>query len=270
MFKSKKQQTTAAPSDRGVVIEDISKQLIPITGSRKLAVVLYNVISPDECVRLIQRADESGFDHALVQDDRGRQVLRQDIRNCGRCIIDDASLADAVYERILGALKGVPELEKKIMHAPWITSSSSSSSSPSPSSSSSSPSSSSSGREERDGNSPSVVTAVGLNERMRFLRYGPGHFFAPHQDLRYVRGPECGPKAGETSYVTVQLYLNDKFKGGVTRFLSGKDGRRHFNVTPKRGSVLIFDHDLVHEGSMVTDGIKYSVRTDIMFTTKNR
>ena len=95
MFKSKKHQTTAAPSDRGVVIEDISKQLIPITGSRKLAVVLHNVISPDECVRLIQRADESGFDHALVQDDRGRQVLRQDIRNCGRCIIDDASLADA-------------------------------------------------------------------------------------------------------------------------------------------------------------------------------
>ncbi len=119
-----------------------------------------------------------------------------------------------------------------------------------------------------DANSLSVVTAVGLNERMRFLRYGPGHFFAPHQDLRYVRGPECGPKAGEMSYVTVQLYLNDKFKGGVTRFLSGKDGKRHFNVTPKRGSVLIFDHDLVHEGSMVTDGIKYSVRTDIMFTTK--
>jgi hypothetical protein len=113
---------------------------------------------------------------------------------------------------------------------------------------------------------------VGLNERMRFLRYGPGHFFAPHQDLRYVRGPEFGPRAGETSYVTVQLYLNDKFKGGVTRFLSGggRHGKRHYNVTPERGSVLIFDHDLVHEGSIVTEGIKYSVRTDIMFTTKQR
>lgn len=235
--------------NRGVVVEDISKQLVPITGSCKLAVVLHNVITPEECDGLIQRAAKAGYDDALVQDANGKEVLRRDIRRCGRCIIDDPSLADDLYERIMKAVGELPELERKITRAPWIMPSSS--------------------------DDPNVVTAVGLNERMRFLRYKPGHFFAPHQDLRYVRGPEYGQRVGETSYVTVQLYLNDKFKGGITRFLSGGgggcgDGGRHYDVRPRRGSVLIFDHDLVHEGSVVTDGIKYSVRTDIMFTTKPR
>lgn len=41
-------------------------------------------------------------------------------------------------------------------------------------------------------------------------------------------------------------------------------------MTPKTGSVLIFDHDLLHEGSKVTSGIKYSVRSDIMYTPMRR
>jgi hypothetical protein len=32
-----------------------------------------------------------------------------------------------------------------------------------------------------------VWRAVGLNERLRFLRYHPGDYFAPHQDGRYSR-----------------------------------------------------------------------------------
>jgi len=146
----------------------------------------------------------------------------------------------------MNALRGT-EFEKKIMHAPWMTSNKTSSNILSSNSSHS--------------NNESI-TAVGLNERMRFLKYKPGHFFAPHQDIPYVRGPDCGAKAGEKSHITVQLYLNDKFKGGATRFLSGT---RHYDVVPKIGSALIFDHELLHEGSRVSGGIKYSVRTDIMF-----
>jgi len=99
-------------------------------------------------------------------------------------------------------------------------------------------------------------------------------FTAPHQDIQYTRGPEFGPKAGEASYITVQLYLNDKFKGGATRFLCGSvknpSKSRHYDVKPKVGSVLIFDHDILHEGSEVKNGTKYSVRTDIMYTSTDR
>lgn len=238
MFKKRLRSISVT---KPIVIEDLSKQLIPIMSSKPFAVVLHNLLSPEECANLIRRAEDEGFDDALVQGPDGKQILRQDIRSCGRCIIDDVGLADAIFIRIFNALRGT-ELEKKITHAPWTTASLSKSG-------------------ENVNNEP--ITAVGLNERMRFLKYQPGHFFAPHQDIRFVRGPDCGDKAGETSYITVQLYLNEKFKGGATRFLCGK---RHYDVKPKVGSVLIFDHDLLHEGSKVTGGIKYSVRTDIMFT----
>eukprot|EP01083_Nonionella_stella_P135680 412744_1 len=107
-----------------------------------------------------------------------------------------------------------------------------------------------------------------------YIIFRPGHFFAPHQDIQYTRGPEFGPKTGETSYITVQLYLNDNFKGGPTQFLCGSvqnPGKsRYYDVKPKVGSVLIFDHDILHEGSEVKNGTKYSVRTDIMFTSTER
>jgi hypothetical protein len=102
---------------------------------------------------------------------------------------------------------------------------------------------------------------------MRFLKYTKGHFFAPHQDIRFTRGPEFGERAGETSQITVQIYLNDKFKGGSTRFISGI---RYYDVQPRIGSALVFEHDLLHEGRMVTKGQKYSVRTDIMYNNPKK
>jgi len=242
MFK--KRQRSWFGKKQKITIEDISQELIPVLGRNVFAIVLRNVLSQEECGALISKCEDKGFDDALVQGPTGKQVLRQDIRACGRCIIDDVVLADGMYTRILNAVRGTKH-EEKIMHAPWTTALSSTSG--------------------NDGTSEEI-TAVGLNERLRFLKYGQGHFFAPHQDLRFVRGPECGEKAGETSHITVQLYLNEKFKGGATRFLCGK---RHYDVKPKIGSVLIFDHDILHEGSKVTGGIKYSVRTDIMFSPQS-
>lgn len=232
MFKKRQRRSSDA---KPLVVEDLSKSLIPIMGSKRFAFLLHNLLSPDECADLIQRAEHKGFDDALIQGPGGRQILDRKIRSCHRCIIDDVALADAIYARIIDAVRGT-ELEKKISNAPWVSA------------------------KRNDGK---TIEAVGLNERMRFIKYHPGHFFAPHQDLRYVRGPDCGDQAGETSHITVQLYLNEKFKGGTTRFLCGK---RHYDVKPRTGSVLIFDHDLLHEGSRVWGGVKYSVRTDIMFT----
>mmetsp|Transcript_28906 Transcript_28906/g.60154 ORF Transcript_28906/g.60154 Transcript_28906/m.60154 type:complete len:296 (-) Transcript_28906:44-931(-) len=251
MFKTRQKQKRGnrGPS-KEVVIDDISTKLIPIVGTKPFAIVLHNLLPPDVCAQLIQRAEDEGFDDALITGPGGKQILRPDIRSCYRCIIDDEDLSDAIYIRIMNALRGT-EFEKKIMHAPWMTSIKTRSNALS----------------SNSDHSDEPITAVGLNERMRFIKYEPGHFFARHQDIPYVRGPDCGAKAGERSCITVQLYLNDKFKGGTTRFLSGT---RHYDVVPKIGSALIFDHDLLHEGSRVSGGIKYSVRTDIMFAPSLR
>eukprot|EP01083_Nonionella_stella_P029538 81269_1 len=105
---------------------------------------------------------------------------------------------------------------------------------------------------------------ISFNERLRFLRYYKGEFMGPHFDGTYVRAN------GERSQLTFLLYLNDGFKGGNTTFLDTFDangkGRYAPNIT--QGMVVMFQHDLYHEGSMLEEGRKYIIRTDVMYTSK--
>ena len=41
-------------------------------------------------------------------------------------------------------------------------------------------------------------------------------------------------------------------------------------VTPREGTALIFNHDTLHEGLPVTAGVKYILRTDLMFHRVDR
>ena len=53
--------------------------------------------------------------------------------------------------------------------------------------------------------------------------------------------------------------------GGATAFLS-RDRKRRVDVNPQMGSVLIFQHEgLLHEGAEVKEGVKYTMRTDILY-----
>lgn len=106
---------------------------------------------------------------------------------------------------------------------------------------------------------------VELNERCRFLCYTPGQQFPPHCDGCFERA-EGHPQAGDFSFVTVQLYLNDvpRSHGGATTFLAA--GRP--NHQPEAGSVLLFSQDLMHEGSLVERGIKYTLRTEAMYSKR--
>ena len=61
------------------------------------------------------------------------------------------------------------------------------------------------------------------------------------------------------------------YKGGSTTFLQGVPARDHgrhpddvaFQSRP--GSVLVFQHDILHEGSLLKEGRKYTVRSDVMY-----
>lgn len=94
--------------------------------------------------------------------------------------------------------------------------------------------------------------AVGLNELFRFYKYQVGQEFKRHRDQSYVRSDI------EASYFTFMIYLNDNCIGGETTFTN-------LTIQPKQGTALIFFHDLEHEGSSVRQGIKYVLRTDIMY-----
>jgi len=96
--------------------------------------------------------------------------------------------------------------------------------------------------------------AVGANERLRCYRYAPGQRFAPHYDGAYFRS------ATERSLLTFLVYLNEGFTGGETSFLDF-----HENIRPKTGRALLFQHAILHEGCEVRAGVKYAVRSDIMY-----
>lgn len=98
--------------------------------------------------------------------------------------------------------------------------------------------------------------AIGLNERFRYYRYEPGQSFAPHYDGAYER------ENGERSEFTFLIYLNDDFEGGATTFF--KPGR--FHVVPQTGDLLIFRHPQLHEGAIVESGVKYVLRSDVMYS----
>ena len=106
---------------------------------------------------------------------------------------------------------------------------------------------------------------MSLNERLRFLRYDPGHKFEAHHDGEYWR-----PDGIERSYITVQLYLNEGFEGGSTTFIHPHKHWEKKEVVPKIGSVLVFEHAILHEGSALIEGRKYCVRTDVMYKPNKR
>jgi len=104
---------------------------------------------------------------------------------------------------------------------------------------------------------PGVVEGkrvIGLNERLRFYRYGAGQNFGPHTDGYYLRDN------GERSLLTMIIYLNSDYSGGEAFFLESER-----LIAPQAGTLLLFTHTLWHEGRAVTAGLKYIMRTDVMY-----
>ncbi|MBL8915994.1 MAG: 2OG-Fe(II) oxygenase [Archangium sp.] len=100
----------------------------------------------------------------------------------------------------------------------------------------------------------SELIPVGANERLRCYRYVPGQYFAPHFDGYFRR------ENGEESQLTLMVYLNECERGGHTVFHD-----LELDVKPVPGMALLFNHRLLHEGAEVLAGIKYAVRSDVMY-----
>ena len=99
------------------------------------------------------------------------------------------------------------------------------------------------------------MSLVGANERFRCYRYKPGMRFAPHVDGAFVRNDN------EFSCYTFMVYLNSDFEGGNTTFATEPE----VSIKPETGMGLLFQHPIIHEGSVVISGVKYVVRTDLIY-----
>lgn len=224
------------------------------------AVLIDDVFTRAECAELVKSAEETacdGWERAMINIGGGHQALYSDTRNCGRIIWDSQEVVDAVWDRI----SHLPEIQEilRLESVPQVV-----------------------------GYGPTkrgeVWNFTRPNERMRFLKYVGGEYFRPHCDGSYET-----PDRTERSYFTLHLYLNDagpppeqqlralpkedrkrmiksSLHGGATSFHS-YNMKEKLDVVPKAGQILIFQHrNLLHSGDDVVQGVKYTMRTDLMYT----
>ncbi|KAF7973626.1 hypothetical protein HWV62_14812 [Athelia sp. TMB] len=208
------------------------------------ATVLDNVLSPSECARLLRLAEASsptgGWSPAMLNVGAGHEMLATNFRFHDRIIWDSPEIVKRIWDRCLTA-DGIAEELGTIVNKPHIL-----------------------GFKAVEKGVKWRMTKV--NERMRFLRYGPGNFFKSHCDGSYRT-----PDGKQRTWYTLQLYLNDSLasggdlKGGATTFLSSDESRK-VAVEPKMGRVLLFQHaHLLHSGDEVTRGTKYTMRSDLLY-----
>lgn len=244
----------------------------PLNEYRNLyAVVIDDVLSQKECDELIRMAEMSvgahreeegpennGWRPAMVNAGRNHEVLALHYRNSDRIIWDNHEIVKRIFQRILqgeGMKEYLSILDGK-EYVPVV------------------------GDSAGYMGETWVITEQGPNERMRFLKYGPGQFFKEHCDGTYET-----PDGSQRSFYTLHLYLNDSaqalgipegsdqkdsngeeyLRGGATTFHS-VDLQRKLDIDPRAGRVLIFQHRrLLHSGDTVTAGTKYTMRSDLMY-----
>mmetsp|Transcript_24465 Transcript_24465/g.33729 ORF Transcript_24465/g.33729 Transcript_24465/m.33729 type:complete len:187 (+) Transcript_24465:163-723(+) len=97
---------------------------------------------------------------------------------------------------------------------------------------------------------------------MRVIDYPAGGYIAPHVD-----GVRTDAETGVESTTSFLLYLEDvpEGEGGETEFLTSieRDGDVLWSVRPKSGNILIFPHNVPHQGAGVGNYPKVMLRGDM-------
>lgn len=234
------------------------------------AAVIDNIFTEEECNELVRRAEATtllpsesedtttpAWERAMINIGNGKQILATYERNCGRIMMDNTVLADKLLHRLRPFLQqlGIDTVDNQ----PLVT-----------------------GLAGRG----KVYGLTRLNERLRFLKYEGGEFSRPHEDAIYTT-----PDGKEKSFYTIHLYLNGegeqdmgelrsqkghgegnrdvhgRLLGGATSFIPRyEEEDKQVRVFPRTGSVLVFQQkNMLHGGDPVFRGVKYTMRTDIMY-----
>eukprot|EP01128_Nolandella_sp_AFSM9_P006583 TRINITY_DN3424_c0_g1_i1.p1 TRINITY_DN3424_c0_g1~~TRINITY_DN3424_c0_g1_i1.p1 ORF type:complete len:295 (+),score=45.75 TRINITY_DN3424_c0_g1_i1:89-973(+) len=198
------------------------------------AFLLHDVLSNEECEYFIEETERIGYDSLNIS---------QNYRVCTRAVLTSETIAAKIWDRI-----------KAFIHPIVVTTEDT----------------------QRAGQGyrlEGTWVPVGLNEVWRFCKYVPGGVFAPHYDGEYVANQNL------RSMKTFNLYLNGPLDGGTTNFVTddsplAKDEHNRFKaqdqyisyrVAPETGLALLFNHRFLHEGDYLKSGLKYLMRSDVMY-----
>jgi len=178
-----------------------------------------------ECREWIEWGERNGFDEA-----KQKQTVEMAFRDNGRIEFDSAEIAQSMWLRIRPFAPETP--------------------------------------------SNSQCRALGCSQRIRLYRYVKGQRFGMHVD-----GSRNEPTLGGRTHITVLVYLNGgdretaelQVRGGETAFWKDRNGNpttMQLAFPPTRGVCLLHGHGdecMIHEGALVEDGVKYVLRTDVVY-----
>lgn len=215
----------------------ITKELINKEVYGERAIVLHNVLSPQECLEISSLVERIEM-HDANQDHR--------YRNNMRCEINSIPLSQVLFQRVFPFIeheKVVSDANKddfvqgELMKGYW--------------------------------------KITGLNDHFRlcfYLAENNGHF-GPHYDGEYAAQDVCSIKTfmlylnddyegGYTNFLREHgLYFDE-----ARKIYCSPPEHVVAGLKAKQGDCLIFDHKILHEGSQVLSGKKFIFRTEIMYT----
>lgn len=188
-----------------------------------------NFLSEKECQAWIQHAEHIiGFEH--MNSPQTREYAH---RECGRIQVNDWDMAQLLYNRMKPI---VDEIEKQVVVS-----------------------------------SNSTYRPICCNGNLRIYKYEKNMSFGRHYD-----GSDSIKRFdGGNTEITVLIYLSS-CEGGATRFYlphnkKGKQNNKNSDdiaFVPQAGAILLHMHGdrcLEHEADPVVNGVKYVLRTDIVY-----
>ena len=221
--------------------------------------VMEGFLSPDECLAWIQHGEEEGFQECFQEGTRDYAFRKQ-----ARIAFESMDIAQQIFDRIRLRDKegGLLLLPKSV-----------------------------------DG-----LTAQGCSSNIRLYRYSAGDAFGRHVDesnettqdgvlceskftaLIYLNGSGSGSSVAPTPTATptapptpwaaaaaAELEL-PSMQGGETLFYrSHTAAQPTYKESPKVGNLLLHRHGakcLSHEAKAVTGGVKYVLRTDVLYSDR--
>lgn len=194
--------------------------------------LIHDLLSPQECKALIQAAEEVSFEAAADYCYMYRNRMND------RLMSDDVAFSELLWPSVREILQtNLTEEQQRSLETPcW-----------------------------------SFAKKVGvphphsLNHRWRYCRYTKLHYFGAHVDGGFRPTPDV------RSLLTFMLYLNGppEHTGGCTNFLDIRTKQKTLTIEPKAGTAIVFPQEnsnYYHEGEVLTSGVKYILRSDIMFS----
>eukprot|EP00112_Aurelia_sp_Birch-Aquarium-sp1_P025326 Seg837.3 transcript_id=Seg837.3/GoldUCD/mRNA.D3Y31 product="hypothetical protein" protein_id=Seg837.3/GoldUCD/D3Y31 len=133
-----------------------------------------------------------------------------------------------------------------------------------------------------------------LNSGFRTNKYTAEEkqFFSAHKDAQYC------PSGDRRSLLTVLVFLNGDFEGGLTKFYFPKisdeeiitkgickdktvdeevrnfggleEGYNSFTIKPSVGKAVIFSQNILHESTLLEEKTKYILKTDVMVNRQDK